>query len=124
MAGVIAVSNRSRKTERIAPCGAPLQTTRSRPLSGAPLHRRIERQLREGILAPWHLPLDEYDCEIERDYAPGSTTDGWFISRSEESRTATFTHRETGAKVIVTAIWVDDDGQILQSGSNYGDLTL
>ena len=124
MAGVIGVSIRSRKTERIAPCGAALQTGRRRPLSGAPLNRRIERQLREEVLAPWHLPLDEYDFEIERDCPPGSTTDGWFISRSEESRTATFTHRETGAKVIVTAIWVDDDGEIIQSGSNYGDLTL
>ena len=37
---------------------------------------------------------------------------------------ATFTHRTTGAKICITEIWIDDDGKILQYGSNYGDLTL
>jgi hypothetical protein len=80
--------------------------------------------LREAELATWRLPLDEYDCAIERDWPEGTTLDGWFISRSQEALTATFTHRETGAKIIVTGIWVDDDGEIIQRGTNHGDLTL
>lgn len=120
-----AVSIRGRKVERIAPCGAPLATTnRSRPLAGAPLHRRIEAQLRDETLAPWHLPLDDYDCTIERDEPAGSASYGVFIARSEESLTATYTHRETGAKIHVTGIWVNDDGEIIQHGTNYGDLML
>lgn len=123
-ATIEAVSIRGWKVERIAPCGAPLATHRTRPLVGAPLYRRIEAQLRDEILAPWHLPLDEYDCTIERDEPEGSASYGVFIARSEESLTATYTHRETGAKIHVTGIWVNDDGEIIQHGTNYGDLTL
>jgi hypothetical protein len=124
MTGTLVAVRNGAPLERIAPCGAELATARKRPLSGAPLYRRIERQLRTECLAPWCLPLDEYGCAIERDDPPGSELVGMFIRRSLESLTATFTHRTTGARIVVTAIWVDDDGQIIQSGSQYGDLTL
>ncbi|MEV1170833.1 hypothetical protein [Nonomuraea sp. NPDC049784] len=121
---IYAVAHRDRKVERLAPCGAPLSTSRKRALSGSPLYQRIEKQLRADILQPWGLPLEEYDCAVERDEPAGSAEYGLFTARSLESLTATFTHRRTGARIVITAIWADDDGKIIQCGSNYGDLTL
>ena len=36
-----------------------------------------------------------------------------------------FTHRQTGNEVVLSSIWFDKKtGEILQSGTNYGRLTL
>jgi hypothetical protein len=36
-----------------------------------------------------------------------------------------FTHKETGDEVVLSSIWFDKKtGEILQSGTNYGRLTL
>lgn len=121
---VYAAASRNRAVERVAPCGAPLPAGRKRRLAGAPLYQRIEKQLRGDVLQPWGLPLEEYDCDVERDEPAGSAECGFFTARSLESLTATFTHRRTRARIVVTAIWVDDDGQVIQHGSSYGDLTL
>lgn len=121
-----AVVNSSRTVERIAPSGAPLATGRARPLSGAALASTVERQLRaaDGPLAAWNLPLSDYTFSLDRVDPPGSATYGWFFARSDEALEATFTQRKTGAKIIVTQIWVNDDGKIIQWGSQYGDLVL
>jgi hypothetical protein len=121
---VVAIRNHRREPVRMAPCGEPLPTGRKRRVTGQRLHRKIERQLRTDILAPWRLDLSAYDFSIERDYPEGTTLAGFFFERTEESLTATFTHRETGAELQVTEIWVNDDGEIIQWGTSYGRLTL
>ena len=32
--------------------------------------------------------------------------------------------QDRGGKIIITEIWIDDDGTTLQTGTQYGDLTL
>lgn len=90
-----------------------------------PRRARIEEQLRED-LKPWGLPLDRYRFTVERFETPTyqdhhGRWQGWWDNVELQ---ATFTHRTTGAKICVTGIYIDDDGKILQYGTQYGDLTL
>ena len=90
-----------------------------------PRRARIEEQLRED-LKPWGLPLHRYRFTVERFERPTyqdhhGQWQGWW---EDVPLAATFTHRSTGAKICITEIWIDDDGKILQYGSQYGDLTL
>lgn len=87
---------------------------------------RVERECRQA-LAQFGLPLDLYSCVIER----GSTGEGPYYEgggiqwHEDETVTATFTHRETGAEVVVTEIWADRrTGKVYQFGTQYGALTL
>lgn len=107
------------RPRRAAPCGAELGTGRTRRLAGAPLYRKVERQVRAD-LEPWHLPLDDYDCAIK---SQRITEGGWFYAITGDVLMATFTHRATGAEIEVTEIWVDDDGEIVQAGTQYGRLS-
>ena len=90
-----------------------------------PRRAKIEEQLREE-LKPWGLPLNRYRFTVERFETPtcqdhNGRWQGW---REDLRLAATFTHRSTGAKICITEIWTDDDGKILQWGSQYGDMTL
>ena len=90
-----------------------------------PKRARIEAQLRE-FLKPWGLPLNRYRFTVEASERPTyqdhhGQWQGWWENIPVQ---ATFTHRGTGAKITVTEIWIDDDGEILQMGTQYGDLTL
>jgi hypothetical protein len=114
------VLNATSKVRRLAPCGAPLATG-NRRLRGIALHRTIERQLREELEA-WGIPLDRYDCQVQG--CGGGLIAGLFVALEHLALEARYTHRETGAELIVPAIWVDDDGKILQLGTNYGALAL
>jgi hypothetical protein len=86
---------------------------------------RVERQLRQE-LTRFGLPLDLYDCVVERaSIGEGPYYDGGRIGWYELPHVkATFTHRETGAEIVVTEIHTDDRGKILQFGTQYGALTL
>lgn len=97
---------------------------RSKFLRG-PDRAKIETQLREH-LKPWGLPLDRYRFTVERSEVPTYQDgqghwQGWYENIPV---CATFTHRSTGARIVITEIWLGDDGEILQLGSQYGDLTL
>lgn len=90
-----------------------------------PRRAAIEAQLREN-LKPWGLPLHRYRCTVERFETPTyqdhhGQWQGWLESIPLG---ATFTNRNTGAKICITDIWIDEAGTILQCGSQYGDLTL
>jgi len=90
-----------------------------------PKRAAIEAQLREHM-KPWGLPLDRYRFTVERCETPTyqdhrGRWQGWWEHYDLQ---ATFTHRSTGAKIVITSIWIDDDGKILQMGTQYGDLTL
>lgn len=90
-----------------------------------PKRARIEAQLREE-LKPWGLPLHRYRFTVEASERPTyqdhhGQWQGWWRTISLQ---ATFTHRGTGAKITITEIWTDDNGEILQWGTQYGDLTL
>lgn len=90
-----------------------------------PIRAAIEAQLREN-LKPWGLPLRRYRCTVERFGTPSYQDNhgqwqGWWETIPV---CATFINRNTGAKICITEIRIDDDGKILQYGSQYGDLTL
>ena len=90
-----------------------------------PRRTAIEAQLREE-LKPWGLPLNRYRFTVERFETPtyrdhNGHWQGWW---ENIQLAATFIHRTTGAKICITEIWTDDDGKILQWGSQYGDMTL
>lgn len=89
------------------------------------IRARIEAQLRE-YLAPWGLPLHRYRCTVTRaSIGEGPyTASGQIFYRDDIPLSATFIHRRTGAHIAITQIWIDDDGEILQMGSQYGELTL
>lgn len=74
----------------------------SHALSGAALHSRVEKQLREELAAVHGLPIHEYTCEVQGydDYSPVLY--------------AKFT-RGNGATIEITDIYTDDDGEILQT---------
>lgn len=47
------------------------------------------------------------------------------LSNDEITAEVIFTHRESGDEVVLSSIWFDKKtGEILQSGTNYGRLTL
>ena len=90
-----------------------------------PKRARIEEQLREH-LKPWGLPFRLYRFTVEASERPAYQDNhgqwqGWLRDIPVQ---ATFTHRRTGAKIVITEIWIGDDGEILQMGTQYGDLTL
>lgn len=90
-----------------------------------PKRARIEEQLREH-LQPWGLPLHRYRCTVERSEEPTyqdghGRWQGWWEHYDLQ---ATFIHRSTGARIAITSIWIDDEGKILQMGTQYGELTL
>jgi len=114
------VLNATPHVRRLAPCGAPLATGKRR-LRGAALHRKIERQLREQ-LQEWGIPLNRYDCQVRG--CGGGIIAGLLVALEDSALEARYVHRETGAELIVSEIWVNDDGDIVQLGSNYGALEL
>jgi hypothetical protein len=116
---IIAEIGRGRM-RRVAPCGAELETGQRR-LRGAALRAKLECQLRRE-LRPAGSPLGRYDCRIESN--GGGGIGGLFVSVVDESMTATFMSRESGAQIVVTEIRVNDDGEIVQWGSNHGALAL
>jgi hypothetical protein len=90
-----------------------------------PKRARIEAQLREE-LKPWGLPLHRYRFTVEASERPTyqdhhGQWQGWWRNIPLQ---AAFTHRGTGAKIVVTEIWTGDDGEILQWGTQYGEMTL
>jgi hypothetical protein len=96
-----------------------------RTLSGAALYFSIEKQLRE-TLAEWEIPLDRYTCTVARDFhREGPYYDGGPISEMPLlTLTATFTNIRTSAEIIITGIYVYDNGEISQFGTQHGGLTL
>jgi hypothetical protein len=110
----------SAPVQHCAPCGAALTTGR-RPLRGAALFGTVARQVREH-LQQWGIPLERYDCRVERNAE--EVIAGVFGALIDDTLTVTFTHRETDAEIVVTEIWVDDSGEIVQLGSNSGALAF
>lgn len=89
-----------------------------------PIRAKVEAELREH-LKPWGLPLRRYRFTLERGEVPTyqdhhGRWQGWYEQIPVQ---ATFTHRGTGAKIVITEIWLGDDGEVLQFGTQYGDLT-
>lgn len=85
----------------------------------------VEAQLRD-YLKPWGIPLHRYRFTLERAEHPTYQDNhgrwqGWW---QDEPLQATFTHRVNGSKITVTEIWIGEHGEILQVGTQYGDLTL
>ncbi len=74
-----------------------------RKVTGAALYASVERQLRQEWLNGYGLPLDQYSCDVQSD------SDAITLY-------ATFTHRESGAKIECGTIWFSDDGNINQAG--------
>ncbi len=68
----------------------------------------------ENILLPWiDVTGDRYIAKIE-------------TTKEQEDFHAmiTFTHRNTRKTVRITDVYYNENGEILQYGSNYGELTL
>lgn len=63
------------------------------------------------VLMEWSIRPDEWNWEV----AP---TDTWFVWG------VLATNKKTKAKILVTQIFIDKDGKVLQYGSNRGVLTL
>lgn len=108
------------------PVDEPGEQGEIRVLSGAALHSRIERQLRDQLSREWGLPIHEYTARVDRD---GQWEGPYFEGGPRRfipfpSHTVTFTRGEDGAEVVVTQIYTDDAGEILQLGTQYGALTL
>jgi hypothetical protein len=114
------VGNFTPAATRVAPCGAQLNTSGPR-VRGIALHRKVARQLRQE-LDPWGIPLVDSDVHVQP--VGAGVIAGAFAAITDERLAVTFTHRRTAAELVVSDIWVDDAGQILQLGSNYGALTL
>lgn len=97
---------------------------RSRFLRG-PVRARTELAMRDA-LKPWGLPLHRYRFTLERMSKPTyqdhhGIWQGWI---GDIPAQGTFTHRRTGARIVIPGIWLGGDGQVLQYGTQYGDLAL
>jgi hypothetical protein len=79
----------------------------------------LRRQAR-GVLESFSIPLyDKYDAGVvEYSYDPISEKE----DKTDPERVV-FTHKSTGAQIVVGSIWWNEERQeLMQVGSNYGTL--
>lgn len=77
-------------------------------------HDRIIEQAKDRLL-PFGLDADKYDWTEDRE-----SNDGLWFNRQVVAKLKS----DPDYQIMLTAIWVNERGDILQAGSNYGILTL
>lgn len=65
-----------------------------------------------GYLGSFGIPFDQYTAKISGDPAHDVVFQ------------VIFTHKRTRAELVLSSVWTDDNGAILQAGTNHGRLTL